>query len=797
MVDSTETEINQNDDPTGDVFDVDTYLNSDNDGERPGTKAKKEPPPYQMYPESKIPVSKAFGSLWRTKIEATQRTNELIYEAWEQCFAYYNNHQVKAAQSTKGIFTRGDVTENVVYSNINVMLPAVYGQDPDVAINTTDKEDEPFAECAHELLNALLKGKNLLNAKPKIKKAVGVALMTNFGVIKLDYVLKSDSVDTVMNELQRVTKEIATAKNMKALENAYGKLAAIESIVSVFEPGGPKLRNVMARNLVVDPVAEMPDGTDASWMAERCYIQTSYLKYKFTQQEKNENDWYYVFKPTHKAVFAEGSGNQKDDAYGLVLQTLSGDPTYQENELIGTYRDLYFTECWLVWDKATRRTALFAADDWAYPLWVWDNYTKTSRFFPYFIFGFGLSTGQVTTVGEVSYYLDQQDEINQINRQVARIRNSIFNFFFYNSHKISQADVEILMKALKRGFVDEQAVVGVKVPEGGKISDVIEAVVPPAIHIKELFNKEPTMQAIDRISNTSDAIRGTQFKTNTNEASVQSYQDAARMSVGAKIEVVEEVMADLCKALLEQCVQNMDKEDVIGLIGPSFGEAWQNMTLQQFNSNYGLDIVPGTVEKPNSIFKKKEAVQIVQAIGQFASAAPVTSMKVALRVLEQAFTEVVIKPEDWNMMEQEMTMNAQKGNSTGAPGAPQPGAPPGGPPGGSRAPPPGGASSGPPSGAAGGAPQPAPGTQPPNPAGGAIGTDIPPALANLPPQVKNQVMQMHAQGMPAEQIMQYIQQQVQNTASGAGPMGPVPVGGKHLKPGAPAAPGAPPGTPIQ
>jgi len=744
------------DDPSGDAFDVDTYLD-----QKPTSQAKQKIPVYQMYPASRIPVSKAFGSLWRTKIEAATRANELIFEAWEQCFAYYNNHQVKAQESSKGVFQRGDATENIVYSNVNVMLPAVYGQDPDIAVNTTDKEDEDFAECAHSLLNALLKGKNLLNCKPKVKKAVGVALMTNFGVLKLDYVLKDDSQESVLRELGEVTQEIARAKNQKALENAYGKLAAIESIVSVFEPGGPKLKNVLARNLIVDPIAEMSDGTDATWMAERCYIQTSYLKYKFTRKDK-ENCWYYVFKPSHKAVFAEGSGNLKDDAFGLVLQTLSGDPTYQENDEIGTYRDLYFTECWLVWDKATRRTALFAADDWTYPLWVWDNYTKTSRFFPYFIIGFGLSTGNTTTVGEVSYYLDQQDEINQINRQVARIRNSIFNFFFYNSHKISQADAELLMQALKKGFSDEQCVVGVKVPEGGKISDIIEAVAPPSLQFKELFNKEPTMETVNRISNTSDAIRGTQFKTNTNEASVQSYQDAARMSVGAKIEVVEDVMADLCKALLEQCVQNMSEAEVTGLVGAKIGSAWQNMSLDTFNSQFALDIVPGTCEKPNSIFKKKEAVQIVQAIGQFASAAPITSMKVALRVLEQAFTEVVIKPEDWDMMEQELTLQAQRGNSTGAPVAPQPGQNQSGPARPGAAPPTGPKPPTPPAGGGG-----APGGAP-TAAGG-----IPPELANLPPQVKNQVMQMHSQGLPAEQIAQYVQQQVQNSSQ-QGQMGPLP-----------------------
>jgi len=697
---------------------------------------------YQVYPDSKIPVSKAYGSLWRTMIDSAQKANELIYEAWEQCFAYYNNHQVKAQDSSKGTFSRGDVTENVVYSNVNVMLPAVYGRDPDIAVNTTDKEDEKFAEAAHNLLNALLKGKNLLNCKPKVKKAVGVALMTNFGVLKLDYVLKAESADTAIESLVEVSKQIEKAKSPKALEDAYGKLAAIESVVNIFESGGPKLKNVMAKNLVVDPVAEMPDGTDAGWMAERCFIPTNFLKYKFTRKGEERDAYYYIFKPSHKAVFTSGSGNDKDDAFGMVLETLGGETSFQENEEVGGYRSLYYTECWMVWDKATRRTALFAADDWTYPLWVWDNYTKTTRFFPYFIIGFGLSTGQTTAVGEVSYYLDQQDEINQINRQVSRIRNSIFNFFFYNSNKLAAPDAELLMQAIKRGFSDVQSVVGVKVPEGSKIGDVFEALVPPSLNYEALFNKEPTINSINRISNTSDAIRGVQFKTNTNEASVQSYQDAARMSVGAKIEVVEDVMADLCKALLEQCVQNMSAQEVEGLIGKKLSEGWNNMSLEEYNKRFALDIVPGTSEKPNSVFKKKEAIQVAQAIGQFASAAPMTSMKVALRVLEQAFTEVVIKPEDWDLMEKEMEMNMMRGNSTGASAPPQPGQ--NGPP--------------PPQAGGGASPGGAPG-----------GGGIPPELANLPPEVKQKVEQMHASGAPPEAIASFLKQAVAGGGGGAPP----------------------------
>jgi hypothetical protein len=178
----------------------------------------------------------------------------------------------------------------------------------------------------------------------------------------------------------------------------------------------------------------------------------------------------------------------------------------------------------------------------------------------------------------------------------------------------------------------------------------------------------------------------------------------------------------------------MSKDEVTTLVGSKLAEPWVNMTRDQYNTKFALDIVPGTSEKPNSVFKKKEAIQVAQAIGQFASAAPMTSMKVALRVLEQAFTEVVIKPEDWDLMEQEMVANLARGNSTGAPTPPQPGQN-----------------------------QPSAATE----GGGASG--IPPELANLPPEVKQKVMQMHQQGVPPDQIAAFLKQAVQATQGGGAP----------------------------
>lgn len=703
----------EDDIPEGDdLFDVDAVGVEE--------KEEKEPEPlFRIYKGSRIAVSKSMGKTWQQRRDAAIAAYDAIYEAWNQSFAYYNNNQNKALDTPRGTFRRGDSTENIVYSNLNVMLPAVYSKDPDITCNTNDEGDQKFVKCLQAVINAFIKRRSALNGKPKFKRAVGLGLLTNMGVLKLDWTKKDDSIEMANSQLIEITTKLANAKTTQEIETFMGELAALEGSMEIFSKSGPKLTNVLPHNLIVDPYAEDMDGMDSNWMMEDSFIQTDFLRARYTQpcieNSDDPNNRVLVFKPSHKASM--NNSGTRDDGLGVVLNALdAGDVTEYQNEEREGYTSLYYTRCVTVWDKTTRRVYLFQYDDWTWPLWVWEDPLKLSRFFPYFIIAFGMSTGGTVSVGETAYYLDQQDEINDINRQVARIRRSVFDFFFYNSDVTNKDEVEKFINAIRGEGTGGKAehILGIRAGEN-KISDLVQAFVPPQLQYEALFNKEPTINAINRISNTSDALRGTQYKTNTNESAVESYQDAARMAVGAKIDVVEDCISDLANALAELAIQNMTKEDVEGLVGKELANSWEEIELEDYLNNYNMEVVAGTTEKKNSTFKKKEAIQVAQAIGQFASAAPVTSMKIMLKVLEQAFTEVVITPEDWANMDKEMQQQAQRGDSTGGASA----------------------------------------------AGAGGGGGLEEQLMNLPPEIKSQVEQMAQQGAPPEQIKQFLMEQLQ------------------------------------
>jgi hypothetical protein len=740
-----------------DIFNIDTM----DVGDTPAPKSKGQQPLFQVFKQSRIAVSSSVGKMWERKVKAAIKAHELTLRSWDEVLKYYNNRQDKAIDTTRGIFKRGDGTENVIFSNLNIMLPAVYSKDPDITCSTIDDSEAPFCKALEKLLNTLIRGKQALNAKPKVKKAAGMGLLTNFGVLKIDYTKKDDSRELAVNEMVKITQALAKAKNIEHVERLYGELEALERQMEVLKPSGPSLGNVLSHNLIVDPYAEQQDGLDSNWMCERVWFPTNMLTARFTEPDPDSGDQdvdgtgagsrVLIYKPTHKAMFDTADG-RRDDGLGFVQQAFeSGNENSKHTDDERTaYLNMYSTECYLLWDKATKRVMLFHRDDWTWPLWVWDDPLNISRFFPYYIVGYTFSTGGTVTVGETSYYLDQQDQINDINRKLKTMRTSVFDYFLYNSDKADSDQIEKLINAMRGENTggNTKHVLGIKAGEG-KISDILESIYPNMEKFKELFDKQGLLDAINRITNTSDALRGVQFKTNTNEDAVNTYQESMKLSVGAKVDVLEDVVADIAISLAELCIQNLTQNDVIALIGQTLGQNYKQMSVPEFTGNYNLEIVAGSMEKPNSVFKKREAVQIAQAVGQFAQAAPGATLQIMLRVLEQAFTEVVIKPEDWQAINTEI--QAKAGQGVGAPTGTAAGAQPSPTPGATQG---AEAQQGPvtPTQASG------PG-QPP-------GQNISQLLASIPPDIKSHVVQMKQSGADPHAIMSYLLQHVASLHAG-------------------------------
>ena len=635
----------------------------------------KVEPLYRMISDQKIPVSKATGKLWQgRKTLGCKVMEEKYYRAWDEAMAYYNHDHTGIdgdMVTTKGMFSKGDETENVVFSNVTTLMPLLYSRNPTVEITSTaqgeeEEAEDEFARNLKELINHLFSRKSTpgINLKHKVRRQTLFAALCNIGWLKLSWVHKDMSSEGVVDQINQLAEQLRKAKTASSIRNIEGKLQALEEKFSVVEPGGPKLRLVRPTDIVIDPEAEDISLSDANWMMERDYLPTEYISAMYLKKTGKDKQDALLFHPTHTLKITgdgqDGETNMMDAAFeeykpGVDYKS-AGFSSEEE------YRKHSYTCVWWVWDKITRRVYLFHSQDWVWPLWVWDDPLKLSRFFPYFGLQFHEATHGMFGKGEVTYYLDQQDAINEMNAQAAKAREEARIKVFFNSSKVKADTVdEFLNGAKRRAFALELG-------EDVKIDDVITTLTPVNLRYEQLFDIRPKLQAIDRITGITDVMRGKQLKTNTTQDAVNLLHDATQVRLDEKVDKIEEMIGDIGMSLAELCVQFMSTEDVTQIIGSQAASSWRQMSSREFTSQYWFRVAAGSTEKPTSKVKQTRALEIAQVLGQFVNAAPATIL-VILQMLTKSFTDFNVGPEDWAVIRKSIEVAMTKGVSTQPNGA--------------------------------------------------------------------------------------------------------------------------------
>jgi hypothetical protein len=507
-----------------------------------------------------------------------------------------------------------------------------------------------------------------LGFKNKARRAVLTALLTNNAFVKIGWTAKQDSNDAALEELRKLSEELENAKTQSQIKTAEGKIAALEEKINLLSPAGPWTRVLLPDRIVVDPTASDPDpgSGDANWMMEWDMLPTSYINAVYATESNGQ--YKSIYNPTH--VMRAGATTDtgiEDEVNNFTLVNDQSD--YRAGAYGYASKEAFDAACmtkvWYVWDKTTRRVLMFADNNWSWPIWVWNDPLKLPRFFPYFRLWFHESVNSQNPKGEVTYYLDQQDAINEINSEVRQGRNWARRNIFYNKEAISQEDAEAVLKG------PDGTARGVRLPEGQSLNDAIMSITPPSLRFPELFSTDSTFAAINRITGVNEAQRGGQFKTNTTNQAVEAYNANTDIRVDERIDLIEDFFGDIMWNVIMLCMMNWTAEDVIPIVGSEMGGNFKTITdPRQFETMFNARVEGGSTAKPNGKNKKEQAVQLAQAMGQFASTAPAIVI-VMMKMLERAFNDsVVISDEDWNMIIQTMQQALMKAGS-GPNGEPQ------------------------------------------------------------------------------------------------------------------------------
>lgn len=627
-------------------------------------------PSYRVVGDTRVPVSKYAGALWRSRRDQAlaKRKATKVEDSWQEALDYFFNDQIDNRQlGTAGKSSRSrrfatksmllfSETENLVFANTKSLVPLVYAKNPKIEItarNTNNEALVALGEVAEELVNALFAKEAApgIAAKNKFKRCVVLALLTNAAYAVVDYTQKTQSSEQAQADLEQVLTEWSNAKSQQEIIEAEGKLRAIEDRIEVLSQSGPTLKIKSPFEVLFDPFSVEDDNADAKWGMYSDMLPTAFIQAEYGV--KNEDGTYSsVYMPTHilSKNTATTPNEEQINSFSLFNADKLGTRSYGQDH-DDSVRRSQMTKVWYVLDRCTRRVLMFNDNDWSWPIWVWDDPWKVDKFFNITKLSFYTNPLGGDAKGEVTYYLDQQDAINEINSQFRFGRNMAINALFYDS-RVQRTAIEAVMKG------DEQGLQSVKVPEGMKIEELIHSYVPPVFQHPELLDKTGKYEAIDRISSLKAALSGQQFKTNTTNKAIDNYNSTAMTVLDEKVDALEDFIGRVGWQILQLCLQYMQVDEVNELLGKDVSAVWRNMSPKEIRSSFAYEIVGGSTTKPTSQAKKQEAIQVGQVLGQFVQSTPYALM-VVLKLFEQAFDEIIIESEDWQTIKQSLMQQMQ------------------------------------------------------------------------------------------------------------------------------------------
>jgi hypothetical protein len=500
------------------------------------------------------------------------------------------------------------------------------------------------------------------NLKPHMRQAVLAAELHNIAWIRYGYTQRAGSIEQAQEEMQQLTVELQQATDTKTIREIEGKIQALEETLDTLQPAGPFVVFEPAANVLADPDARNYDFSDASWIAVRCIFPTAYLNAKYGKKEGDEVK--SVYKPTHVLPAGVTSHKDSDDAFMQVGEVVEAHQ-YGYNDVAQLNR-AYRTECWMIWDKVTRRVFLYAANDWTWPIWVEDDPYHLPNFYPMRALVYNTTPTGPYALSPVTYYLDQQDAINEINDEYRRARQDVRENILFDD-KMNRATVEAWLTG-SNGHAQ-----GVTVPEGRSLRDMILEKPNTLLKVLPLFDKSQHFAAIDRLSGVSDVLRNAQFKTNTTNKAIENYNSVTAMRLDAKIDAIEDFAGRVFYDIAFMLGQFMTPNEVENVLGATAAMKWVQYDPIMLRRILRCRVVGGSTQKPTNEAKKQQALQLADILAKFVQMAPTVVTSVIMELLNEAFDEIHLPDDAFTRIQEEAQISLQRGNNaSGGTGAGNP-----------------------------------------------------------------------------------------------------------------------------
>ena len=609
---------------------------------------------FRLLPDNAVPIAPSVGTVFMSRFDDGLRALKDRHKEWETNIDAYN---MECAADLRYAH------ENMVRITVDTLLDYTYMRNPTVELSSERGADDDFVSALQSIVKAIINRKSLpgINLRPKAQRQIVVSHLTNFGILELTHQGPKGSVEQVLSVLDQTREKIKKEEDADELGKLFSLLDILNRELTNRRHEGIGVEFCSPFSFIVDPDCQEPDFSDARWLMKRTVMDEDHIKAEYMVYNPEMEAYYHRYDPSQPY---EGRSRSVTDSREATETEIINNIMPDVPDEIARVRAKGKVAVVWVYDKSTRLKYLYLEGKWDTPLWVYEDEMGLSRFYPFFLLTFSNSVGSIVQPGEVAHYRTHEEQINEINKMSAQVRRRVFTKYVYNASAIDPEEARKLFNHINNDDTEVKGM-GIKMRDNDRpIGEVWSPMLMPAVQLEQVFDKRDLVNGIDRATRINDAMRGVQFRTNTNTAAVDTYNEFANSRTDGLTDRIEGCMEDLLWAMCELIVTKVSPEQVQAILPAEKVKGFRQMTVEEFNLKYNVTVAAGSTEKPTSQMKKREAREIIQMLGQFGTAAPMTVLNIVGRLLQSAFSKFLFREEDAQRLAQEGQANLQKGISS-------------------------------------------------------------------------------------------------------------------------------------
>lgn len=519
-----------------------------------------------MSKEEKNPVDSA--SKWLSELRFAKREDEKWHKRAKKIVKRYRDERSGWSDNAKRY--------NILWANIQTMLPALYGKTPKAQVERRWKDQDPVGRVASTILERCLQYEidHYGDFDASVKAAVLDRLLPGRGTVWVRFETKEMAIPEPIEEQQEMQAEVA---GMPEPEKYEYECTPVDYVF------WEDFRYSPARCW-----------DEVTWVARRVYM---------TRKEGVERfgDKFKTVPLTHEPIGMDDMKNQGGD--------------------ISDLEDMKKAQVWEIWSK-TDKNVYWVAEGYQYALDVKEDPLGLDCFWPCPRPLFATqSTDTLVPIPDFALYQDQAEELDMLTNRISMLAEAVKVVGVYDA---SQANIQRMLSEGANNTlipVDTWAAFAEKGGLKGTVDFLpLDSVL---LALRECYQaREQAKQVIYEITGLSDIIRGASIASETATAQQIKSQYASLRLRRMQMDVAQfasEVLR-IKAQIISDFYSPQSLIEMSGIKGTQDGQ-YAEQAVQLLKSeparNFRIEVASDSLVEMDEATEKQSRVEFLGAVGQF------------------------------------------------------------------------------------------------------------------------------------------------------------------------------------